>query len=102
MCLFTGYVPDGFGRSKITPIVNDKFGDDISKVTNNQTITIVCIFSKNFESCIFKYVEQFIPRNYLQFCYVKGGGCEKACLCLHSIIDYFTLRGSNVFFFWFF
>ena len=39
----------------------------------------------------------FIPKNYLQFGYVKGGGYEKACLCLHSIIDHFTLRRPNVF-----
>ena len=31
----------------------------------------------------------------MQFGYVKGGGCEKACLCLRSIIDNFTLRGSR-------
>ena len=52
---------------------------------------------KSFESCISEYVEQFIPKNYLKFGYVKGEGCEKAFLCLNSIIDYSTLRASNVF-----
>ena len=53
---------------------------------------------KSFELCIFEYAEHFIlEKLYLQFGYVKGGGCEKACFCLRSIIEYFTLRGSNVF-----
>ena len=47
MCLLTGYVPDGFGKGKIIPIVKDKFGD-IIKITNYQPITIVCILLKNF------------------------------------------------------
>ena len=77
MCLLTGYVPDGLGRGKITPIAKEKLGD-ISKFTNYQPITIVCILSKVFESCILEYVEQFIPKYYLQFDYVKGGSGEKS------------------------
>ena len=75
MFLLTGYVPDDFSRGKITAIVQDKLGD-IDKVTNYRPITIVCIFSKVFKSCILEYVEQFIPKNYVQFGYVNGGGCD--------------------------
>ena len=57
MCLLTGYVPDGFDRGKITPIDKDKL-DDIGKVTNYRPITIVCIVSKVFESCL-EYAKQF-------------------------------------------
>ena len=94
--LSTGYVPDGFSESKITPIVKDKLGD-IGKVTNYRPITIVCILSKVFEWYIMEYVEQVISKNYLQYGYVTSRCCEKACFRLRSIIDYFTLRGFNVF-----
>ena len=75
-------------------MVKKKLGG-ISKVTNYRLITIVC--SLQIVDIGVDYVEQFTPRNYLQFSFVKGGGCEKACLCLRSIIDCFALRGSNVF-----
>ena len=64
ICLLTGYVPHGFDRGKITPIVKVKLSD-ISKVTNYRPITIVCILSNIFESCILGYVKQFISKNYL-------------------------------------
>ena len=64
MYLLTGYVPDGFGKGKIAPIVKDKLGD-IGKITNYRPITIVCILSEVFQSCILEYEKQFIPKNYL-------------------------------------
>ena len=96
VCLLTGYVPDGCGKGKITPIVKDKLGD-IGKVTSYRPITIVCILSKVFELCILEFVEQFMPKKLSKIWSCKRWGCEKTCLCLRSIFDYFTLRGSNVF-----
>ena len=54
---------------------------DIGKFANYRSIIIVCILSKVLDSYILEYVVQFIPKNYLKLGYVKGGGCEKACLC---------------------
>jgi len=90
------FVPHGFGKGFVIPLVKDKSGN-LNSVENYRAITLGPVIAKVFESIVTVMCEQELQTDDLQFGFKKGMGCTDAIFLCRSTIDHFTQRGSNVY-----
>jgi len=98
LILLHGYVPDEFGRDIIVPLLKDRHGDT-GKLDNYRGITISSVISKVFEVCVCNKFGELLISHVLQFRYKKNISCQNALFTMQQTVDYFTQRGSTVFYF---
>ena len=91
-----GIVVGDFLKGTITPIIKDSEGD-VSDSSNYRGITLGGLFSKLFESAIDLKISPYLGSDYLQFGFKKRTSTSHALFTLKSTVDYFNMRGSDVF-----
>jgi Reverse transcriptase (RNA-dependent DNA polymerase) len=96
LILIHGYVPDGFGKGVIIPLIKDK-GGDLLNSDNYRGITISPIISKIFELCVLDKIECNLLTCDQQFGFKKDVGCVHAVYSVQNTVNYFCNRGSNVY-----
>jgi len=90
------YVPVAFGEGIIIPIPKGDGKRNHDNVENYRGITVSCIISKIFESCLLCYMRKYLLTSDRQFGFKQKVGCSNAIYSLRKTIDYFTSRGSTV------
>ena len=90
------YVPDGFGKGYVIPLVKDKSGN-LNDTNNYRAITLGPVIAKAFESVVCDICEDQLKTDDLQFGFKSGMGCTDAIFLCRTTIDHFTERGSNVY-----
>jgi hypothetical protein len=90
------YVPAAFGRGIIVPIPKGERKHNNDKIENYRGITVSCILSKIFESCLLSYLKNYFLTSDRQFGFKKKVGCSDAIYSLRKTIEYFTNKGSTV------
>jgi len=90
-----GYVPSGFCSYTVIPLPKDKSGN-LTDSSNYRGITWGSTISKLFELCLLDRYSVYLMSSKLQFGFKKKLGCNTATYALHSVVDYYTSRGSMV------
>ena len=80
-CVIHDFVPVSFSSSVIMPVVKDKNGD-ASKYNNYRPVSLVTMFSKMLELCLFSRLESYLKVDELQFGFVPITRIVRR-LCLH-------------------
>ena len=93
-CISNGYVPDGFGKGLLFPLLKSNELDSTSS-SNYRGITVSCIISKLFEICIFDLVQEFLYSSEHQYGFKAGVGCRNAILTARVATEYLTSNGST-------
>ena len=75
------FVPHGFGKGYIIPLVKDKSGN-LNSVDNYRAITLGLVIAKVFESIVAVVCEQELQTDDLQFGFKRGMGCTDAIFCV--------------------
>jgi len=96
MIIAIKYVPVAFGQGIIVPIPKGDMKCNQDKLENYRGITISCIMSKIFESCILCHLKKYFLTSDRQFGFKKNVGCSNAIYSLRKTIEYFNSRGSTV------
>ena len=60
-------------------------------------ITLITIFVKLSEMCLFERFKEHYDMHELQFGFVKNGGCEKALFVVRSVCEYFLNHVSSIY-----
>jgi exonuclease III len=94
-CIRHGYVPHTFCEGIICPI--QKKVNACKKFDDYRPITLVTIFSKLFEMCLYDMFKNHYAIHELQFGFVPNGGCEKAVFVVRSVCEYFLEHGSSIY-----
>ena len=91
-----GHVPNDFKHGVIIPVIKDNRkgpGD----VDNYRPITIISVFSKLFEICLYNKINGCLNVSGLQLGFVKEGGCDKSLYTVSNVVNYFLKKSSDVF-----
>jgi len=96
LLLYSGCVPDGFGKGTIIPLLKDKTGD-ANSLDNYRGITLIPVIAKLFELVILEVSGNCFETDDLQFGFKSDVGCPNAIFTLRSTIDYFKNKGSTVY-----
>ena len=89
-------MPVSFSSSVIVPVVKDRNGD-ASKCSNCRPVSLIKIFSKALDICLFSRLESYLKVDELQFGFAPNKGCQKALFTLETVVNYFKDRGSLVY-----
>jgi len=93
--LFTGYVPDDFGKGLTTAIPKFKGHKKDVGTDDFRGITVNSVLSKIFEYCLFDQVN-IIKTSNRQFGFKKGTSCRNSIHSVRKIIHYFNSRKTTV------
>jgi hypothetical protein len=90
------YVPKAFGHGIIIPIPKGDRSRNQDKIENYRGITVSCILSKIFESCLLHFMKKYFVTSDRQFGFKQKVGCNNAIYSVRKTVDYFTRKGSTV------
>ena len=90
------YVPSAFGVGIIVPIPKGNKSRNHNKIEDYRGITVSCIISKIFESCLLLHIKKYLFTSDRQFGFKQKVGCSDAIYSLRKTVDYFTTKGSTV------
>ena len=91
-----GHVPDDFKHGVIIPVIKDNRkgpGD----VDNYRPITIIYVFSKLFEICLYNKINGCLNVFGLRLGFVKEGGCYKSLYTVSNVVNYFLKKRSDIY-----
>ena len=91
-----GHVPDNFKHGIIIPVIKDN-RKGLGDVDNYRPITILSVFSKLFEICLYNKINGCLNVSGLQLGFVKEGGCDKNLYTVSNVVNYFLKTSSDVF-----
>ena len=91
-----GFVPKDFLQGTISPTVKDNNGD-LHKTDNYRGITLCSTLSHLFENALRLKFSKYLVSDELQFGFKPKHSTNHAVYTLKSCVDYFNLRGSDVF-----
>ena len=89
------YVPEGFGKVVLTPLLKDS-NSDASLCENYRGISLSCAISKLFEYAVLCKYSSLFQTDSLQFGFRSGVGCSDALFTVKSVINYFTTNGCTL------
>lgn len=92
-----GFAVTDFLQSCISPIIKDNEGD-VTDSANYRPITLGVIFAQMFESALRLQFGHFLCSDDLQFGFKPGHSTSQAVFTVKTCIDYFTKKGSGVYF----
>ena len=90
-----GHVPDDFKHGVKIPVIKEN-GKGLGDVDNYRPITIISVFSKLFEICLYNKINGCLNVSGLQLGFVKEGGCDKSLYTVFNV-NYFLKKSSDVF-----
>ena len=90
-----GFVPDGFGKGILIPLLKDNNADQ-SLCENYRCVTLSSIISKVFEYAVLEKYSSFFLVDDLQFGFKKNVGCSDALVPVKSVVNHFVNNGSTV------
>ena len=93
----SGVCPRAFDDNVIIPVIKD-IKRSVNDPSNYCLINIFPIIAKVFESYLNSKLEKYFNFHDNQFDFVKNGGYNKAVFTVKSCFEYFTNRGSNIYF----
>ena len=83
------YVPVAFGEGIIIPIPKGDKKFNHNSIDAYRGITVSCILSKIFESCLLKIMANYFNTSDRQFGFKKKVGCNNAIFALRKTVDFF-------------
>lgn len=96
LIISTKYVPEAFGRGILVPIPKGDKRRSHTKIEEYRGITVSCLISKIFESCLLFYMKSFFVTSDRQFGFKEKVGCSNAIYSFRKTVEYFTTNCSTV------